>query len=181
MYFSVPEKSTVQRSFGHAEKLAERYFVLGSGGIRSLRYEVQTLAHLNEAEIREDAFAHLCRYYCRKEGRDDHPHNYYFYKVCLQDNRILDAVERGSSFIKLGPLMLYIALHELVHVVRFHSGDVDFNASIEEKILEEDRVHGITRNILHPIGDPDVNLVIDCFTERYHVGDIFTVAPERRN
>jgi len=86
-----------------------------------------------------------------KEGFD-------FYRVCLQDNIILDAVDRANSFIKLSPLMLYIAVHELIHVLRFGSGNIDFNASIEEKEQEEKVVHDLTRNALQPAGNHDLTI-----------------------
>ncbi|MDO9515733.1 MAG: hypothetical protein Q7J01_06500, partial [Syntrophales bacterium] len=86
--------------------------------------------------------------------------------------RILNAVKRSEPFVKLEPLMLYIATHELVHVVRFNSREVDFDAPLEEKIAEEEKVHSITRNMLQPVAGTDVNLVLDCFSSRYRIGDI---------
>jgi len=71
------------------------------------------------------------------------------------------------------PLMLYIATHELIHVVRFNRGEGDFDAPVEEKMQEEEKVHSITRNILQPIADNNLNLVLDCFSDQYHIGDIF--------
>ena len=100
------------------------------------------------------------------EGRGLH-----FYRICLQDDRILDAVERANSFIRLSPLLLYIAAHELVHVIRFERGEGNFDASEEQKSEEEEKVHRITRNLLKPMTDPDLNLVLDCFSNRYRIGD----------
>ena len=67
--------------------------------------------------------------------------------ICLQDDRILDAVERAHSFIRLSPLMLYIAAHELVHVIRFERGEGNFDAPDDEKSNEEEKVHRITRSL----------------------------------
>ncbi len=178
MYFRPADISLIKDVFSHAETLSVRYFGLGKDGMKGDRYEVTTLAHLENHEVNEGSFAHLCRYLYQKKGVPDHPENFYFFKICLQDNRILDAVERGRSFIKLPPLLLYIALHELVHVVRFNRGEIDFDAPLEEKMEEEEKVHLITRNILKPVADRDLALVLDCFSERYHVGDIFSV-PQR--
>jgi hypothetical protein len=178
MYFRPADISLVKDVFSHAETLSVRHFGLGADGMKDDRYEVTTLAHLENHEVNEGSFAHLCRYFYQKEGAPDHPDNFYFFKICLQDNRILDAVERGRSFIKLPSLLLYIALHELVHVVRFNRGEIDFDAPLEEKMEEEEKVHLITRNILKPVADRDLGLVLDCFSERYHVGDIFSV-PQR--
>ena len=109
----------------------------------------------------------------QKEDDADHPDNFYFFKICLQDDRILDAVKRSRPFVKLGPLMLYIAAHELVHVIRFNGREIEFDAPLEEKIVEEEKVHSITRNMLQPVADTDINLVLDCFSSRYNIGDIF--------
>ncbi|MCK9275405.1 MAG: hypothetical protein M0P57_09965 [Syntrophales bacterium] len=174
MYFSPEQISTISWSFGQAEKLAERYFDLGWGGFKSLKYDVKTRFNLEDHEINDRAFAHLCRYFYQKNNDAGHPDNFYFFKVCLQDNRILNAVERSSSFIKLAPLMLYIAMHELVHVVRFNGGEIDFDAPLDEKVIEEEKVHSITRSILHPIATTEMKLVIDCFNDRLHIGDIFS-------
>ncbi|HSD94003.1 MAG TPA: hypothetical protein VLA94_01110, partial [Syntrophales bacterium] len=93
--------------------------------------------------------------------------SYDLYRVCLQDNRILNAVERAHSFIRLESLMLYIAVHELVHVIRFGSGQADFNAPGDERLQEEEKVNKITRSALHPVADKDMGLVLDCFSNKY--------------
>jgi hypothetical protein len=121
--------------------------------------------------LREAAFAHLCKY-TAEEGEKDLLRGLHFYRVCLQDNRILDAVKRGSSFIKLVPLMLYIATHELVHILRFETGESDFDMPLEERTKEERRVDTITRNILSPGADRELKLVLDCFGSGYRIGDI---------
>ncbi|MBN2569674.1 MAG: hypothetical protein JXB42_09630 [Deltaproteobacteria bacterium] len=172
MYFNKSEISLVKGAFSQAEKLAESHFRLGIGGLDSHRYEVKTLLHLKECERNDMAFAHLCRYFCQKNEDVDHPDNFYFFKVCLQDDRIFDAVKRSKPFIKMVPLLLYIATHELVHVIRFTNGDSDFDAPLEEKIREEDKVHAITRDILKPIAGIDLALVLDCFSDKYQIGDM---------
>ena len=173
MDFNPSEITLVKRVFQRAEGLAEDYFRLGKGGFRAHRYEVGTLAQLKEHEIDSRAFAHICRYLYQKDGNADHPGNFYFFKICLQDDRILAAVKRSEPFIKLAPLMLYIAVHELVHVIRFNSREIDFDAPLEEKIIEEDKVHLITGNMLQSLAGAEINLVLDCFSGRYQIGDIY--------
>ena len=177
MYFSPPEISLVGKAFRYAGELAEDYFHLGRSGLKTHRYEVKTLVHLSDREMDDTAFAHLCRYLCQKGDRADHPDNFYFFKICLQDDRILDAVKRSEPFVKLEPLMLYIAAHELVHVVRFNSREIDFDAPLEEKIVEEEKVHSITRSMLKSVAGTDINLVLDCFSNRYRIGDIYNECP----
>jgi len=98
------------------------------------------------------------------------PVQFNLYRICLQDNRILDAIQRGSSFIKLVPLMLYIATHELVHILRFERGESDFDLPEGERRKEEGRVDAITRSILSPMADHELNLILDCFGSSYRIG-----------
>jgi len=172
MYFNPPEILLVNKMFLHAGEIAEDYFRLGRNGLKKHKYEVKTLAHLEDHEIDDKAFAHLCRYQYQKENDADHTDNFYFFKICLQDDRILDAVKRSGLFVRLAPLMLYIAAHEIVHVVRFNSREVSFDAPLREKIVEEEKVHSITRTMLRPVAEKGLDLVLDCFSNRYRIGDI---------
>lgn len=167
MYFSPLQISKIKGIFGQAERLAGRYFHLTDAQVRAQRYDLKTLVHLEAHEVDDRAFAHLCKYSIRKEEPAEQARNYDFYRVCLQDNRILNAVERAHSFIRLESLMLYIAVHELVHVIRFGNGQADFNAPQGERLQEEEKVNKITRNVLHPAADKDMGLVLDCFSSRY--------------
>ena len=165
MYFNRKELALVKDSFVLAERLAERYFGLPGAAWDEHRYDVKTLYYLDDHEKTDGAFAHLLRYQIDKKGEDE-PAGH-FYRVCLHDDRILDALERGSSFIKLDPLMLYIAAHELVHVVRFNTGESPFDLPEEEKRREEEVVHRITRNLLRPVAGKGLNLVLQCFSDDY--------------
>lgn len=173
MYFNPAHISLTKSAFVDAEKLAAQYFRISRKELSAHRYDVKTLAYLEDHEVNEGAFAHLCKYYYPKSKETDSHDSFCFYRICLQDDRILDAVERANSFIKLTPLMLYIAIHELVHVIRFECGESSFDAPREEKEAEEKKVHGITRNILQSIVYPDLTLILDCFSNRYRIGDMF--------
>ncbi|MCX7981902.1 MAG: hypothetical protein N2572_03205 [Syntrophales bacterium] len=159
-YFNLAELYIAANAFFSAEKIAHRHFGIDWKNAKELKYDVRTMAQLKAHEVQEGAFAHLCRY----EYERGH-----FYRVCLQDSLILDAVGRAKSFIKLPALLLYIAAHELVHVIRFSRGEADFEAPEEEKRREEERVHIITRNVLQPCMNADLKLVIDCFSNRYQI------------
>jgi len=172
MYFSISQKSIANNAFQHAEKLAGKYFRLRPEEMRNHHYDVKTLANLENHEVKEGAFAHLCRYHYKNDECSNQLDSFYFYRICLQDNRILDAIDRGHSFIKLNPLLLYIAAHELVHIIRFEAREIDFDASREEKEREEDKVHAITRDILQSCISPDLKLILDCFSNRYKIGDL---------
>jgi hypothetical protein len=170
-YFTPSQIALAGRLFTQAERMAGAYFHMDPLRRMERLYDIRTLAFLKEHEVCEGAFAHLCKYQA-DEDQPDGKGGGHFYRICLQDNRILDAVERAGSFIRLSPLLLYIAAHELVHVVRFERGEGDFDASAEEKTTEEEKVHRITRHLLKPATDPDLNLVLDCFSDRYRIGDL---------
>ncbi|MBA4397778.1 MAG: hypothetical protein C0394_10435 [Syntrophus sp. (in: bacteria)] len=173
MYFNIAQMSLAENAFRHAETLTGRYFRIGPEAMKGHRYDIKTLAYLDRHEVNSNAFAHLCKYHCHpgdKAGLDDGLH---FYRICLQDNRILDAVDRAGSFIKLSPLLLYIAAHELVHVIRFDSGYIDFDAPLADKQREEEKVHEITRDVLRNLAAPELNLVVECFSSRYQIGDLY--------
>jgi hypothetical protein len=167
MYFNPSQISIANGAFGSAEKLARRYFHLSPEDLKAHRYDVKTRVHLEEHEVKDEVFAHLCRYRYEKVKAREDISDFYFYRICLQDDRILDAVDRAGSFIKFSPLMLYIATHELVHVIRFDREKVNFDASPEEKDREEDKVHAVTRDMLKSVVFPDLGVVLDCFSDRY--------------
>ena len=173
MHFNPLQMSLANNMFQHAENLAGQYFRLSRDDMKNYRYDVKTLAYLEEHEVKNGAFAHLCKYHYKKEESTNQSGDFHFYMICLQDNRILDAVERGHSFIRLNPLLLYIAAHELVHIIRFEAREVDFDASREEKEREEDKVHTLTRDMLQSSISPDLKLILDCFSNRYKIGDLF--------
>ena len=171
MYFDASQIALAARAFDQAEKLAARHYRLGDDQLKALRYDVKTLVHLTKHEIHEQAFAHLCRYHYRTERNAENENGFYFYRICLQDDRILDAVGRTAAFIKLPPLLLYIAAHEIVHVIRFAAGEESFEASPEEKSREEQRVYAITGEMLSSITYPDLTIVMDCFSDRHRLGN----------
>ena len=170
--FSPAERSVVTETFSFAERLAGNFFDIAPEEWLSPRYDVRTLVQLENHEVHDTAFAHLCKYSAPQEHDRDLFEGLHFYRVCLQDNRILDAIERGSSFIKLVPLMLYIATHELVHILRFEKGESDFDMPVVERKNEEERVDAITRDILRPRAGRELNLILDCFGTDYRIGDI---------
>ncbi len=169
--FNSDERSRVSLAFTRAERLTGRFFDIGPGEWLARRYAVKTLAQLENHEVHDTAFAQLCRYSKGRGHEKDPLGEFHFYRICLQDNRILDAIQRGSSFIRLVPLVLYIATHELVHILRFERGESDFDMPPEERAKEEKRVDAITCSILSPMAGQGLNLVLDCFGNGYRIGD----------
>jgi len=95
-FFSPTQISLAGRTFSEAERLAGAYFRLSSAEWRANRYDVKTQAFLEDHEVQEGAFAHLCRYEYRQEPEEGEVRRH-FYRICLQDERILDAVERALA------------------------------------------------------------------------------------
>ena len=173
-YFNTAQLPMANKAFNDAEKLVSRHFRLSEDQLKKNKYDVKTLAYLDQHEIKDGAFAHLCKYsYGKADGlAENGKEGFDFYRVCLQDNIILDAVERATPFIKFSPLMLYIAVHELIHVLRFGNGEIDFDADREEKEKEETIVHNLTRNALQPVQQHDLEIVLECFSNDFKIGDL---------
>ncbi len=128
------------------ELVAEAYKMSGSQWIRH-RYDVVTLSGLSREEIVDGPFAQIVRYRGQKDQTSLGSASYDFYKICLQDHAILSAVEERPG-LSLYPFAVYVLCHELVHVVRFSLFLQHFEATWAEKMAEEHRVHGKTREIL---------------------------------
>lgn len=175
-FFNPVQLPMANKAFTDAEKLVSGHFRLNESQFKKNKYDVKTLAYLDQHEIKDGAFAHLCKYsYQKPEGSTESGKDGFdFYRVCLQDNIILDAVQRANPFVKLSPLMLYIAVHELIHVLRFGNGESDFDASREEKEKEESIVHNLTRNALHTVKNNNMEIVLECFSNNFKIGDIYS-------
>jgi hypothetical protein len=167
-YFSHEQMLLAKQSFKEAEVLTQRYFHIDEEERKFQHYDVKTRAFLDEHEICSNTFAHLFKYEWDKE-KCENEEAITFYRICLQDDVILDAVKRGSTFVRLPHLLLYIATHELVHVIRFERGEGDFYATGNEKIREEEIVHRTTSGLLKTRADIDMNLVLECFSDRYRM------------
>jgi hypothetical protein len=170
--FNPNEVAQANRSFIQAEKMVSRHFRLAPTAVKNWRYDVKTRVNLERHEINDGVFAHLCKYGYQKDGADPDD-RLDFYRICLQDHRILDAVDRAGSFVRLSPLLLYIAAHELVHVARFAGGVADFDMDDDRKEVEEETVNAITQDLLKPVDHPHLDLVLDCFSKRYNLEAIF--------
>ena len=67
-YFNTAQISLTNSAFQHAERLIGDYFRMSLEKIRNHRYDVRTLAFLDKHEVKEGAFAHLCKYRYGKDG-----------------------------------------------------------------------------------------------------------------
>jgi hypothetical protein len=128
-----------------AEELVGEHFHVTSFGPQHRCYEVVTLATGLEECREPTALAKLCRYDRQERPIGGVHHVSRFYRVCLQDDRLLARVEGG---LELRALLLYVLTHELIHVVRFESYQIHFEATGVAREQEEKIVHALTVDVL---------------------------------
>ncbi len=151
---------------GHTVEIAEdvtsNYYKMSFNEWKRHRYDIKTLVHLNEDEITREALAQITRYTKNPNQKLRGSQHFDYYKICLQDHVILDALLRESA-LKLLPLAAYIVTHELIHVIRFSKFLQNFHASPSERMKEEVRVHATTSKILSKMKLPDLGYVINLY------------------
>lgn len=150
-HFSDEQIAILTDATAMAEDIVINHYKMSSNEWSGLKYDIKTLAHLYEAEIVHGPFAQVIRYAAQHKGRLLPTSTYDFYKICLQDHNIISILNRFHE-IELFPFALFIVTHELVHVVRFCRFLQSFDASPDEKLIEEKRVHELTRIILSQVG-----------------------------
>ena len=161
--FSPHQIETVNNSVAMAEELVSDYYKMSASEWLHPKYDVKTLADLTPAEIAQGPFAQVIRYVGYRNDRSLGSQAYDFYKICLQDHAILSAVQ-SSQELTLYPFCLYIVAHELIHIVRFSKFLQNFDASPEEKLQEETRVHELTHHILSGIRVKGLMAVFDFYS-----------------
>ena len=145
--FKDDELTAVNEAVAVAEDLTSNAYKMSFAEWRRQRYDIRTVADLSSDEIVHGPFAQIIRYVGRKAETSLGSSEYDFYKICLQDHSILLALDDFPR-LRLFPFAIYIVTHELIHVIRFTKFLQAFEASQQEKIREEARVHKKTRQIL---------------------------------
>jgi hypothetical protein len=157
-FFDAKQLETVNSAVSMAEELVSNHFKMSANQWLRQRYDVRTLKDLDPGEIVDGPFAQIIRYQGQRKDRSLGSETFDFYKICLQDQAVL-AVMSDAPEIGLLPFMLYIATHELIHIVRFSRFLQRFDASDEERLIEEALVHTLTHEILKPVRLPGMNAV----------------------
>jgi hypothetical protein len=67
--------------------------------------------------------------------------------------------------LELFPFILYIVVHELIHIVRFSSFIQFFDATSEERMAEEKRVHALTHSLLEAVPVSGMDAVLEFYSE----------------
>ncbi len=165
--FKNEQLHTVNNAVAMAEELVSNAYKMSENQWLRRRYDVSTLAELDHAEIVEGPFAQVIRFSGRLKGTSLGSAAYDYYKICLQDHSILDALQQSRG-MRLFPLVLYITTHELIHIVRFSKFLQNFDASPEETLAEEKRVHAKTRKILIPVNIAGLAEVLEFYGKWHH-------------
>ena len=156
--FTSEQLPIVTHAVGIAEELVSNHYKMSASQWLRPKYDVKTLADLEPPEIVDGPFAQIIRYQGQPKAASLTSSSYDFYKICLQDHAILSALRRSPD-LQLMPFVLYIITHELIHIVRFSKFLQGFDASADERLAEEQRVHARTHDILLGLklpGLPDV-------------------------
>ncbi|CAB5130228.1 hypothetical protein D3OALGA1CA_3175 [Olavius algarvensis associated proteobacterium Delta 3] len=148
-HFSNIQILEVNNAVSMAEELVSNYYKMSASQWLRPKFDVKTQAELTPEETVDGPFAQIIRYEGKREDSSLGSSAYDFYKICLQDQAILSILEVQPE-IRLAPFVLYIVTHELVHIVRFSRFLQNFDASPDEKMIEEARVHHLTHDILQP-------------------------------
>ncbi len=156
--FNENQIEIINNSMAFAEELVSEHYKMSAGQWLRGRYDVKTLADLTSDEVVHGPFAQIIRYEAKKKDTSLGSSTYDFYKICLQDHSILAALARTPE-MQLFSFSLYILTHELIHIVRFGQFLQNFNATEDEKLEEETRVHEQTYKILKPLRVPTITEV----------------------
>jgi len=162
--FSPKQIEIVNNAVAMAEELVSNFYKMSASQWLGPRYDVRTLAELINEEVIDGPFAQIIRYRGQRRNTSLGSATYDFYKICLQDHTIQLTLE-GTPGIELFPFSLYIITHELIHIVRFSKFLQSFDASIEERMAEEKRVHRRTHDILHPVQIEGLSKVLEFYND----------------
>ena len=125
--------------------------------------DVATAPQLSAEEVAADAFAQLCRYVATRPSPGDRNRPGRYYRICLQDENILDAVRRVDGQFGLDTLLCYIMTHELIHIVRFERFQHPFLTDPGGREAEELRVHSLTFDILSTLEEPSMMALLEYY------------------
>lgn len=139
-----------------AELVTDYYRIAPREWESNMRYEIRTLRSLAQSEVTDAALAQVICYDFKRQFGQTLLDQGEIYRICLQDHRILEAARNYG--LQLGPLLLYVITHELVHVVRFGQRLQRMDLPEELRRYEERYVEKTARDILRWGGHPEIIL-----------------------
>jgi hypothetical protein len=153
--FNTVQQRVVRGARERAASLVSNYYRVAPREWQRMPYEVRTLRSLDSSEVTDEAFAQTVCYTFRREAGSLVLEEGDFFRICLQDHRILDAMR--DLQLRLEPLLTCVLTHELVHVVRFGQHLQRIDLPQELRSCEEQKVEKTTQAILSRAGDPDIS------------------------
>lgn len=164
--FSNAQLQVVQDATQVCEEMVSDHYKMSSSQWLRSRYDIRTWEDLEPHERVTGPFAQVVGYLGRKKDAVLGSSSYDFYRICLQDPAILKTVVTKSG-LDLFPFLLYIVVHELVHIVRFTRFQQAYGAASEAECAfqEECVVHGITREILKGVSIRGVPQVLEYYID----------------
>ena len=162
--FTSGQLPIVTHAVGIAEELVSNHYKMSASQWLRPKYDVKTLADLEPPEIVDGPFAQIIRYKGQPKRASLGSATYDLYKICLQDDAIMVALDHHPELDML-PFALYIITHELIHIVRFSKFLQGFDASAEERLSEEKRVHERTHEILSTVRLKGLATVLDFYKD----------------
>lgn len=160
--FNAQQLREVNEAMAKAEEVVSDAFKMSASQWLRHRYDVRTRIQLTAEEIVQGPFAQVIRYRGQRPGTSLGSSAYDFYKICLQDHAILAAIEQHRE-LRLSAFILYVGVHELIHILRFGYFLQRFVATADEMMVEETRVHRLTREIVGPLPEPGLGAVLNFF------------------
>ena len=111
LYFNKEQWGWTIEAMEFAEDLLKHFYQLAYRDWRDLHYEIKTLVDLQNHEVTDKAFAQLALYEVAMPKGSKKTGPAEFYRICIQDHKILDATENREDGIGFRPLVLYIVTH----------------------------------------------------------------------
>ncbi|HDI59696.1 MAG TPA: hypothetical protein ENF48_04945 [Desulfobacteraceae bacterium] len=142
-----------------AEEVVSDTFKLSSG---QWRYDIKTLDTMNDVEPDPGPLAQVILAARQRSDSCLRSQRVDVYLICLQDHAILETLE-AHPWLDLFALVLYIVVHELIHIERFSRFKQNFQATPEETHSEEARVHRLTRQIVENLPVAGIDAVLHFF------------------
>ncbi|MCF8092415.1 MAG: hypothetical protein K9K40_08130 [Desulfotignum sp.] len=165
-YFNAHELEEVDRAALICEDLVNNHYKLSSSQWLKNRYDIKTARDLAFHEQVSGPFAQVVKYEGQKTDVPLGSSRFSLYTVCLQDPAILRTVS-AHQHIVLFPFLLYVLVHELVHVVRFlqFSHRYEYASEASVTLAEERKVHHLTYGILQPVAMDGLDQIFDFFEQ----------------
>lgn len=175
--FAPDQIENVNSAVAMAEEVVSNRYKMSTSQWLRRRYDVKTRVQLTATEVVEGPFAQVIRYRGQRRDTSLGSNAYDFYQICLQDHAILATLDQQRD-LDLFPLVLYIVVHELIHIVRFSQFLQNFEATEEEMMAEEARVHRLSREFVAPLPVAGIRPVL-AFFARWHrpIDGLQTPAP----